>query len=166
MASQSSVAPRERINIVYRSTAEGAAEEVELPLKLLVLGDFSGRQDDTPVEYRKAFTIHRHNFDAAMAAADVSLADVVDNCVDDQSAELPLQLRFECLADFDPDRVATQVPELARLLQLRLALTTLKGPLGNIPAFRKSLQAIMDDDDSRQRLALELQQADPGGQGQ
>lgn len=158
MAAQSSVAPRERINIVYKSTAEGAAEEVELPLKLLVLGDFSGRQDDTPVEHRRQFNIHRNNFDEVMAAAGIGLETVVDNCLDEQSAELPVRLRFDSIADFDPDRVAAQVPELGRLLQLRLALTTLKGPLGNIPSFRKSLQAIMDDEDSRERVIRELQQ--------
>ncbi|HKT99965.1 MAG TPA: type VI secretion system contractile sheath small subunit, partial [Paraburkholderia sp.] len=41
MASDGSVAPKERVNIVYRPATGDAKAEVELPLKLLVLGDFT-----------------------------------------------------------------------------------------------------------------------------
>ncbi len=39
MAKEGSVAPKERINITFKPAVGGAQEEVELPLKLLVLGD-------------------------------------------------------------------------------------------------------------------------------
>lgn len=42
MAKQGSVAPKERINIRYVPATGGEQEEVELPLKLLVTGDFQG----------------------------------------------------------------------------------------------------------------------------
>ena len=37
MASEGSVAPKERVNIVYRPAIGDAKAEVELPLKLLVV---------------------------------------------------------------------------------------------------------------------------------
>jgi type VI secretion system protein ImpB len=40
---------------------------------------------------------------------------------------------------------------------LRTALTALKGPLGNVPAFRKKLTDILKDDDAREKLIQELQ---------
>ena len=38
MSDQGSVAPKERINITFKPATGGAQEEVELPLKVLVLG--------------------------------------------------------------------------------------------------------------------------------
>ncbi|MBR3665419.1 MAG: type VI secretion system contractile sheath small subunit, partial [Lachnospiraceae bacterium] len=46
MAKEASVAPKERVNIVYRPATGDAQEEIELPLKLMVLGDFTLKQDD------------------------------------------------------------------------------------------------------------------------
>ena len=48
MAKEGSVAPRERVNIVYRPATGDAQEEVELPLKFLVMSDFTGKPDDRP----------------------------------------------------------------------------------------------------------------------
>ncbi|MCF4976367.1 type VI secretion system contractile sheath small subunit, partial [Pseudomonas lactis] len=45
MAKDGSVAPKERINITFKPAVGSAQEDVELPLKLLVLGDFSLRTD-------------------------------------------------------------------------------------------------------------------------
>ena len=44
----------------------------------------------------------------------------------------------------------------AGLLELREALTALKGPLGNVPAFRKTIQAVLADEGSRGQLLDEL----------
>ncbi|MNR55024.1 hypothetical protein D3C85_1753200 [compost metagenome] len=48
------------------------------------------------------------------------------------------------------------MPELNKLLELREALVALKGPLGNVPAFRKQLQTLLADDKARVALAKEL----------
>jgi type VI secretion system protein ImpB len=39
---------------------------------------------------------------------------------------------------------------------MREALTALKGPLGNVPAFRKMLQEALTDEDARNKLLAEL----------
>ncbi len=57
MAKEGSVAPKERVNIVYRPETGDAKEEVELPLKLLVMGDFSQKTDDRMVEDRDPVNI-------------------------------------------------------------------------------------------------------------
>jgi type VI secretion system protein ImpB len=75
---------------------------------------------------------------------------------DEPGAELSAKLQFKKLSDFGPDAVAEQVPELRTLLEVRAALTALKGPLGNVPAFRRKLQSLLGDAESRERLIREL----------
>ena len=45
MGKEGTVAPKERVNIVYRPATGDAKEEIELPLKLLVVGDFTLQPD-------------------------------------------------------------------------------------------------------------------------
>ena len=71
-------------------------------------------------------------------------------------AEMPVHLRFESLKDFSPESVAQQVPELSKLLELRKALLALKGPLGNIPGFRKKLQALLESGEDVDKILREL----------
>jgi len=46
--------------------------------------------------------------------------------------------------------------ELKKLMELRDALKALKGPLGNIPEFRKKIQDIVKDEEVKARLLKEL----------
>jgi type VI secretion system protein ImpB len=152
-----SVAPKERVNIVYKSATGDAQEETELPLKILMVGDYTGRADDTPVEQRKPINIDKENFSEVMAKQDLAAkVQVADRLSGEQDSSLNLELKFKSLADFGPEGIVNQVPELKKLLDLRSALTALKGPLGNIPAFRKKIQAMLGDADGRKKLMAEL----------
>jgi type VI secretion system protein ImpB len=75
---------------------------------------------------------------------------------EEAGAELSAKLQFKKLSDFGPDAVAEQIPEVKTLLDVRAALTALKGPLGNVPAFRRKLQTLLSDAGSRERLMREL----------
>jgi type VI secretion system protein ImpB len=52
--------------------------------------------------------------------------------------------------------VAAQVPEMQKLLELRTALVSLKGPLGNLPNFRKAIERILSDEALRQQVLTEI----------
>ena len=165
MGKEGSVAPKERINIVYKPATGDAQEEVELPLKLLMMGDYLGRPDDRPVEDRKPINIDKDNFNEVMRKQNLKLdLNVRDRLSEDADAneEMGVSLKFETLKDFEPEQLVRQVPELKQLLDLREALVALKGPLGNVPAFRKMIQQALSDEDARQRLLKELN-ADEAG---
>jgi type VI secretion system protein ImpB len=156
-----SVAPKERVNIVYKASTGDQQEEAELPLKMLMIGDYTNRPDDTPLEDRKPINIDKDNFNEVMAKQNLEVAVQVPNKLsDEKDAMLDLKLQFKKLDDFGPEGVVNQVPELRKLLELRAALTALKGPLGNIPAFRKKIQAMLGDEEQRKKLMKELGLAD------
>jgi type VI secretion system protein ImpB len=157
MAKEGSVAPKERVNIVYKSATGGAQEEVELPLKILMMGDYMGRQDNRPLEERKPVNIDKSNFNKVMAEQNLSVdITVPDRLSNEKDASLGMKLAFKNLSDFEPDAIVSQVPELKKLQELRSALTALKHPLGSVPAFRKKLQALLGDEAARQKLTSEL----------
>ena len=162
MTRQGSIAPRERVNITYKPATGETTESVELPLKLLVLSDLRGHPDATPVEDRRPISIDKENFGRVMAEQDLFVrARVPDRLSDDPGAEFDVTLRFAALSDFSPDGIAAQVPELRRLLELRRALIALKGPMGNVPTFRRTLQQLLDDEDTRGALLRELADGEP-----
>ena len=158
MADDQSVAPKERVNITYKPSTGDRQSEVELPLKMLFIGDYTGRLDERPLEERKPVNVDKDNFQQVLAEHDLGLQMTVSNSLAEGSepSDLPVQLRFRKLADFEPDAVAQQVPELRQLLELREALSALKSPLGNVPAFRKKLQALLSDAEQREKLMKEL----------
>lgn len=157
MGMEGSVAPKERVNIVYKP-ATGMDEEKELPLKVVMLGDYTQRSDDTPLEDRKAINIDKDNFNDVMKGMNLETSMGVDNVLAaEKGAQMAVNLKFQGMKDFEPESVVSQVPELKKLLDLRTALTALKGPLGNVPAFRKKLADVLKDDDAREKLIKELQ---------
>jgi type VI secretion system protein ImpB len=97
---------------------------------------------------------------------------LLDNVAD---TNIPVSLEFKAMKDFEPAGIAEQVPEMRKLLQLRDALVSLKGPMGNIPAFRKAIEEVLADDRQREMIMKELgmddaearnllKKGDPGGE--
>src|SRR5215470_15071711 len=119
MAKEGSVAPKERVNIVYKPATGDAQEEVELPLKLLMIGDYTGPKDDRPLEDRKPINIDKDNFDEVLRSHNLELQmNVADKLSGQDGAEMSVKLSFKKLSDFGPEAIVNQVPELKRLLEL------------------------------------------------
>jgi type VI secretion system protein ImpB len=170
MATEGSVAPKERVNITYKPSLDFMAFNSSirsssissLPaishIFLLVVGDFTGREDDRPVEDRAPINIDKDNFGDVLKAQKLSLDLSVPNKLagEDSTDNMAVNLKIESLADFEPDAIVEKVPELKSILELRDALKALKGPLGNIPDFRKKLQELVNDEGIRAKLLGEL----------
>lgn len=165
MGKEGSVAPKERVNITYKPATGDQQEEVELPLRILMMGDYTGKPDETPLEERKPINIDKDNFTDVMAEHNLSLdVNVADKLSGSEDSEMSVSLKFKNMKDFTPEGIAEQVPELRQLMQLRNALTALKGPLGNLPKFRKKIQGLLGDEGARERLMKELGMGDEGGE--
>lgn len=154
-----SVAPKERINISYRPAVGSAKEGVELPFKLLVLGDFTQNQDDSTIEDRKLININNYNFDDVVKSQNLSAEFSVENKMSVDGGSIDISLKINELKDFEPDNIIEQVDELKQVLQLRDALKALKGPLGNSPQMRKKIQSLLSDEASRKALKKEISSA-------
>jgi type VI secretion system protein ImpB len=158
MAKEGSVAPKERINVTFKPATGSAQEEIELPLKLLAIGDYTLRKDDRKLEERKPISIDKMTFDDVLAKQALSLTLSVPNRLQEakDGEELGVELKVNTMKDFNPASLVDQVPELRKLMELRDALVALKGPLGNAPAFRKAIEGVLADDESRGRVLGEL----------
>ncbi len=157
MSKEQSVAPKERVNITYKPATGNATEDVELPLKLLMIGDYTLRPDPRPLEDRKPINVDKDNFQKVMGEQKLGLTFAVkDRLSEKEGEELNVNLKFRRLSDMEPEAIANQVPELKKLLDLRAALTALKGPLGNEKAFRNKIQTLLSDPAQRNKLVNEL----------
>ena len=141
----SAVAPKERINIVCQPATGGRKEEIELPLKLMVLGDFNGSKE-TPFSDREPTEISSPTVSGVMAAMDVSAEYSVPNTLTGDG-EIAVKLEFTSTKDLSPAAVIDQVPELKQMLGLRDALKALRAPIGNSSEFRK----LIDEKVSQQK---------------
>jgi type VI secretion system protein ImpB len=161
MDEQGSVAPKERVNIVYRPSTGDAKEDVELPFKQLVIGDFTLKEDPRQLEEIKPINVDKTNFNNVLESHNLSLDLSIPNHLAPEAEgkdpeKMTVSLKFKEMKDFTPDAIVDQVPELRELIALRDALKALKGPLGNIPDFRKKLQEIIQNDETRAKLLSEL----------
>ncbi|HAA1839749.1 TPA_asm: type VI secretion system contractile sheath small subunit [Campylobacter jejuni] len=159
--SDGSYAPKERINITYKAKTNGQNEDVELPLKLMVMANLKGK-NETPLEEREILQINKINFDQVMRKLNITTSFSVKNTLGTGAEELDVKLNIASMKDFSPDNLAKQIPELNKLLQLREALMALKGPMGNIPDFRKAVLEALKNEKTKEKLLLEIKQEEQG----
>lgn len=155
---ESSVAPKERINVTFKPSNGEGLDELELPLKLMMIGDYTLKVDDRKIEDRKAININKNNFNEVLEKHNLNLELQVPNRLTDETTdeELAIKLQFQSMKDFDPASLVQQVPEMKALMELRDALVALKGPLGNVPSFRKAIEEVLTNQESRDKVLAEL----------
>lgn len=159
MSKEGSIAPKERVNIMYRPATGDVEESIELPMKSLVMGEFKSEPDSTPLADRKAISVNKDNFNNVIKEQNLNLALNVPNKIADSSDEednLAVNLEFESLAGFTPDEIVKQVPELNKLIELRDALKTIRSQLGNVPEFKKKISKLIQNPETREQLLAEL----------
>jgi type VI secretion system protein ImpB len=151
--------PKARISISVDSHAKGASERTELPLKLLVLGDYSAGQAADTLAARKKINVNKANFNAVLAKLNprIELELATKIRVDNRDPGAPLS--FKTMKDFEPNNVAHQIPDVRRLIAMRNLLSDLKlNWFGNV-AFRSHLELILKDPSLCACLKADLSQA-------
>lgn len=145
--------PPSRINIRYVKDIGGAMEKVELPLKLLLLGDYTQRPDDTLLEERERISVNKNNIGDVLREQKLHLSLLVPNRLSGhEDDELKVELDIESFSDFTPDRLVEMVPELKEMIELRNLLKDLKARVITNRKFRLELDKILAEgqkDDAR-----------------
>ncbi len=152
-----SESPKERINVTYKPATGDSSEEVEIPFKMLVLGDFNPDEEFKTVEDKKTININKTNFNDVLQKQNIALNISVDDVLsDEEDSSISATLNFSSMKDFSPENIVEQVDELKKLQDLREALISLKGPLGNMPAFRKAIAGAIENPEEAAKLLAEL----------
>ena len=157
---------RPRVHIKYEVETEGAQVEKELPFVVGVLGDFSGHPTEPlkPLRDRKFVQIDRDNFDEVLARMTPGLQFRVANTLRDDGSEFHVDMKFRSMEDFEPARVADQIPALRSLLEKRNQLRDLLAKADRSEELESLLEQILQSDDEMKRLSGELdQRGNPGG---
>ena len=149
-----------RVQITYDVEVGDSIELKELPFVMGILADLSGQPEEplAPLKERKFTEITPDNFDAALASLGPRLAFSTDNVLSDdpERGQLHVDLRFESMDDFSPERVARNVEPLHQLLELRTKLSDLQGSLQGNDKLDEALYAAVTNTDLREKLRNEL----------
>ena len=148
--------PKARVNIQLSLHTGGAQKKVELPLKLVVVGDYSNGAEQRAVSEREKVNINKNNFDSVLADFSPSVNLSVENTLAGDGSEENVSLSFKEMKDFEPEQVARQIPQLKAMLAMRNLLRDLKANLLDNQAFRKELETILLDPALSAELRSEL----------
>lgn len=148
--------PKARVNIKLDLHTGGAQKKVELPLKLMVMGDYSNGKETRPLSEREKVNINKNNFNSVLADFSPSLNLTVENTLAGDRSEESVRLNFKEMKDFEPEQIARQIPQLRAMLAMRNLLRDLKSNLLDNATFRKELETILKDDNLSDDLRAEL----------
>lgn len=148
--------PKARVNIKLDVHTGGAARKMELPLKLLVTGDFSNGQEDRVLSEREKVNVNKNNFDSVLADFSPAVRLTVPDTLAGDGSEQAVNLTFSNMKDFEPEQVARQIPQLKAMLAMRNLLRDLKSNLLDNVTFRKELESILKDPALSDELRSEL----------
>ena len=156
--------PPGRVNLFLEVAKGDAKERIELPMRLFVVGDFTGRDDDTPLEDREALNVNAQNFEDILRSRELELSYAVEDTIRGEG-EMKVNLKVDSMKAFGPEQVAQQVPEIARLLAARNLLQDLRNRVISVGDFRRQLEAVIKDPAARDKLLAELSAVVDDGQG-
>ncbi|ATF47931.1 type VI secretion system contractile sheath small subunit [Citrobacter freundii] len=148
--------PTARVNIKLDLHTGGVQKKVELPLKLLTVGDFSNGKEQRPLSEREKVDINKNNFNDVLAKFSPTVSLSVENTLAGDGLNEEINLTFKDIRDFEPEQVARNIPQLRVLLAMRNLLRDLKSNLLDNAAFRRELEIVLKDPALSQELRDEL----------
>jgi len=152
--------PAARINLKLDVGKGNAKKKMELPLKMLVMGDFTQKKRTQRVGDREKININKNNFEQVMKSQGLKLNYAVDNKLTGQG-DLKVGLDVTSMDSFKPENIAKTIPELSKLLAARNLLKDLKSNLLDNRAFRSRLEEIIKDPAAAKALHEELKKIVP-----
>jgi type VI secretion system protein ImpB len=149
--------PKSRITLTYRIPQGIEQKDLELPFRVVVMGNLSGSTEDgknkskdqlIDLDKRAIRRLDGKNLNKVMSDMDLKVTLKVKDCIepgDDGSNELDVTLPIKGMKSFTPADVAQNVPKIKALLLLKKLLLEGQAHIDNSKDFRKDLQAISKD---------------------
>jgi len=149
--------PKSRITLTYRIPQGVEQKELELPFRVVVMGNLSGSTADgknkskdqqVDLDKRSIRRLDGKNLNKVMADMDLKVSVKVKDCIepgDDGSNELEVTLPIKSMKSFTPAEIAQNVPKIKALLLLKKLLLEGQAHIDNSKEFRKDLQVISKD---------------------
>ena len=159
---------RPRVQITYDVETNGAMQKVELPFVVGVMADLSGYPKDPlkPLKDRKAAYIDRDNFNDVLAKAMPRVAMRVPNKLTDEKDKLlSVELNFKHIDDFEPAKVAEQIPVLKEMLDMRHRLTQLLAKMEGNDQLEQLLTDVLSNADKAAAVAKALESTEKPAEG-
>ncbi len=155
-----------RVHIKYEIETEGAQIERELPFVVGVMGDFSGNpaQPLPSLKDRKFVQIDRDNFSDVMAKIAPELNLKVENTLANDGSTMAVQLKFNSMGDFEPGKIAENVPALKKLLDTRNKLRDLMAKVDKSEELESLLERVLQNEGDLKKLSGDLGLGKPEGE--
>jgi type VI secretion system protein ImpB len=122
-----------------------------LPMKCLVVGNFSQGHNPVPPNQRQRINVTPENFAAVLAQVKPQIT-----CCDGK-----VHLTIQSLKDFHPEGLVQQVPLLQRLVAMRHLLRDLQGNLQDDRDLQRRLTQVLGEGKTRHALEQALAQHAP-----
>lgn len=152
--------PKSRLTLKYKTEVSGQPEDLTLPLRMLVTGDFSlGSSKDRKVDLdeRRLRNMDGKNTDAVMKDMGMSLKFAVPNKIDPESEEdMNVEIPIDSMKAFLPDHIAQNVPKLKGILMLKQLLEEVMSNVDNRKEFRNLLGKLLSDQEALGKMMEQL----------
>ena len=139
---------------------------VELPFVMGVMSDLSGNSSSVekpPVEEREFVDVTAATLDDYMESVSPGISFSAKNTLDPDSGDrLGVSLEFKNMDDFNPAKVARQVPALKKLLEAREHLANLQRYMNSKPKAQEQVKQLLNDPELLAALAERSKAADAG----
>lgn len=152
--------PKSRITLTYKTEVDGEPATVDLPLRLMVLGDFSGgssKDRKLELDERNLRSLNGSNINDIMKDMGIELDMVVPDKVTPGGQDMRVQLKLENLNSFSPDEVAKQVPQIRSLLLLKKLLEEIQSNVANKKEFAALLNKLFSSETLLSQMKEKLQ---------
>lgn len=142
--------PKSRLTLTYRTDVQGKKKDVQLPFRLVVMGNLSNgtstdRRNQPDLDQRDIRTLDGTNLNEVMGNMDMKLSLQVENRIE-PGGTIPVELPVDSMKSFEPANIAQQIPQVRSLLLIKKLLLEVQANMDNRKTFRQKLRALAKDD--------------------
>ncbi|ENV33882.1 type VI secretion system contractile sheath small subunit [Acinetobacter gerneri] len=150
-----------RVQIEYDVEIYGVEKKVELPFVMGVFSDLAGKSKvELPnINDRTFMEIDVDNFDDRIKSIKPRAAFNVENTLTNEGF-LNVDLEFESMEDFSPNRIAQKVEPLKELLDARTELSNLLSYMDGKTGAEELISKVLSDNDMLKSLASVAKKAE------